>query len=456
MAGKGHLFGFRIKDHIPRALRQSFSFVRFAVARFWTDNLNQAAAALTYSTLLALVPLLVLTVAILSGFPAFDAARQRMTELFFDTLVPEVGAEVEIYLSQFTANASNITAVGVVALAVTAILLLSSIEFTLNSVWRVERPRPIGVRILIYWTILTMGPLLLGASFALTSDALGNLLRWAQEGVVPDDPGVAAPFVNKAVAIAAQSLAFTLLFKLVPARPVRFRDAAIGGVFSGIAFELLRWAFNKFLTAGSTYETIYGAVAIFPIFLVWLYASWTVIIIGAVFAASFPDWWKTRDALPPVELSPAHRLAIAVALLGALLRQARSGGALAEEMLHEVAPLQVRNEVLEQLRTHEFVLTTEDNKLCLARDLHTTTVRDLADELGLVLGVRLSELEDERPGHSSLPMVERQTGSLPRILQRLHDAETAILDRTIARVIADEPDESLPPDVVQPVSRRAR
>jgi len=410
---------------------------------------------MTYSTLLALVPFLVLTFAILSGFPAFDAARQRMTELFFDILVPEVSAEVEMYLSEFTANAGNLTVIGVVALAITAIFLLSSIEFTLNSVWRVKRQRPIGVRILIYWTILTLGPLLLGASFALTSDAIGNLLGWGLEGVIPEEPSLAASTFNNAIALIARILAFTLLFTLVPARPVRFRDAAIGGVFSGIAFELLRWAFNSFLTAGSTYETMYGAVAIFPIFLVWLYASWTVIILGAVFAASFPDWWKTNETLAPAELSPAHRLAIAVALLGALLRQSRNGGALTEAMLHEVVPLQGRDDVLEQLKAQDLVVMTENDELCLARDLYTMTVHELAEELGLALGASLDELDDERPKHALLTMIEMQTGFLPQILQRLHDAEGSILDHPIATVVADDSDETHSPQGLQHVPLHA-
>lgn len=446
MEDKRRHFSLLVKDRIPRSTWQTLNFLRFALARFWNDNFLQAAAAMTYSTLLALVPFLVLTFAILSGFPAFDAARQRMTELFFDILVPEVSAEVEMYLSEFTANASNLTAVGVVALAITAIFLLSSIEFTLNSVWRVKRQRPIGVRILIYWTILTLGPLLLGASFALTSDAIGNLLGWGLEGAVPEEPSLAASAFNNAIALIARILAFTLLFILVPARPVRFRDAAIGGVFSGIAFELLRWAFNSFLTAGSTYETMYGAVAIFPIFLVWLYASWTVIILGAVFAASFPDWWKTNETLAPTELSPADRLAIAVALLAALLRQSHNGGALTEATLHDVVPLQGRDDVLEQLKAQDLVVMTENDELCLARDLYTMTVRELAGELGLALGARLDELDDERPKQALLTMIKRQTGFLPHILQRLHDAEASILDHSIATVVADDSNEVHSPE----------
>lgn len=445
-----------LRDKLPNGLKQSLSFVRFAVVRFWNDNLSQAAAALTYATLLALVPFIALAVAMLSGFPAFDSARERMTAFFLDRLVPEVGAELEIYLTEFAGNAANLTAIGVVALAVTAILLLSAIEYALNSVWRVERPRSIGVRILIYWTVLTLGPILLGVSFALTSETLSNLVNWVREGVVIDPPEVTVPFLNTAVAIVAQSLAFTLLFLLVPARPVRFRDAAIGGVFSGIAFELLRWAFNSFLTAGSTYNAIYGAVAIVPIFLFWVYACWTVILLGAVIAAAFPDWWKTGDAQRTGDLSPGDRLVIAMALLGALQRQAREGGTMSEEMLHHVAPLQNRDRILERLRTRGYIVLTEDGEFCLARDLHTTTVRDLAEELGLVLGAPSISSTDDRPGRESLREIERNTGSLLTLLERLDDAEAAILDRAVADVLSPVPGENPPASVVHTVRHQPR
>lgn len=438
MDGRRHLVDYRrLRNDGLRGLRQFLSFVRFAVVRFWNDNLSQAAAALTYASLLALVPFIALTVAMLSGFTAFDAARERMTAFFLTRLVPEVGAELETYLTEFAANAANLTAIGVVALAVTAILLLSSIEYTLNSVWRVERPRSIGVRILIYWTVLTLGPILLGVSFALTSETFSTVLSWAREGVVIEPPAAAVPFLNTAVAIAAQSLAFTLLFVLVPARPVRIRDAAIGGAFSGIAFEILRWTFNSFLSAGSTYNTIYGAVAVIPIFLFWVYASWIVILLGAVFAAAFPDWWKTGDSMRPGELPAGDRLVIAIALLGALQRQALEGGAMSEEILHQVAPLQNRDRILERLRTRGFVVLTEDGEFCLARDLHTTTVRNLVEELGLALGTRSTRPGDESYGMESYRVLEQNTGSLFALLKRLHDAESSILDRAIADVVSD-------------------
>jgi len=145
-------------------------FTRFFVRRFFSEQLNAAAASLTFSTLLAIVPLLVIAFAILSSFPAFDAVKEQMQELFFSAVVPEAGTAIVDYLEDFTRNASNLTTVGIVALAVTALLLLSTIEGTLNRIWHVERPRPIVVRFLIFWAILTLGPLLIGVSITLTSD----------------------------------------------------------------------------------------------------------------------------------------------------------------------------------------------------------------------------------------------------------------------------------------------
>ncbi|HEX7718813.1 MAG TPA: YihY family inner membrane protein, partial [Woeseiaceae bacterium] len=170
----------RIADRLPRVLVELMSFILYATRRFIDDGMTLSAGALTFSTLLALVPLMVIAFAILSGFAAFDPARARMEELFFAIFVPEVGAEVGNYLTEFSQNAANLTAVGIIALAVTAVMLLWTIEATLNEIWRVEKPRSIGVRVLIYWTVLTLGPLLLGASFVLTSGTFTTIAQWAR------------------------------------------------------------------------------------------------------------------------------------------------------------------------------------------------------------------------------------------------------------------------------------
>lgn len=416
-------------------------FLWFAIQRFFNDRMTQAAGALTYSTLLALVPLLVIAFAVLSGFPAFDTVKARMEEIVFGALVPEVGLGVRTYLTDFTHNASNLTTIGVVALALAAVLLLSTVENTLNQIWRVEHERPLTKRLLIFWAVLTVGPLLLGASFTLTSDFLSTAQRWLGSVATDQTVQLSSSTFKTTIAVLSQSLAFTLLFKIVPARPVRFLDALIGGVFAGIALQGLRWGFNAFLTSSSTYTTIYGAVAIFPIFLVWLYSCWMVIILGAVLSASFPDWWRRRDPMTGISLTPAERLQIAVAVLKALSRQTHRGGSLAQDALTEAIPLDARDEMVEALRHANFVVTTDDDRLCLARDLHRTTVGELAREIGLSLGPA-----DDHVDRPEMKAMIPETGPLKLMLERLRTAEDDILGTSIAAVIGHHAKEEVESD----------
>jgi membrane protein len=412
-------------------------FAVFAIRRFYSERMNNAAASLTYSTLLAIVPLLVIAFAILSSFPAFDAVKERMQALFFDAVVPEAGAAVTDYLSNFTRNASNLTAVGVIALAVTALLLLSTIEDTLNRIWHVERSRPILVRFLIFWAILTLGPLLIGASFTLTSDLVSFASRTAIPGFSSSGGLMKLQdswLFSSLLSIAINIFGFTALFVLVPARRVSIWHAAIGASFAAVAFEILSWGFNSFLTSGSSYETIYGAVAAVPVFLIWIYTSWMVIILGAVIAATIPDWWMARNAVLNVNLGPADRLVIAIALLAKLHRNAQSGGTIGEADLAETAPLEARDEIFDMLHAAGYLVQTEDGSVALARDLHTTTALDLAGDMELSLGIgpdRTSNLPKEIKERLAL-----ETVAVYELLARLFDAESEILDRPLAQIIA--------------------
>lgn len=431
-----------------------YKFGRFAVRRFYDDRMNQAAGALTYSTLLALVPLLVIAFAVLSGFPAFDAVKERMEDMVFSAILPEIGDGVRDYLDGFTANASNLTAVGIVALAVTAVLLLFTIESTLNLVWRVERERPLVVRLLIFWAILTLGPLLLGASFTFTSDMLAVMRHWGAGESVIDSFDASASYARVIVSTFTQSLCFTLLFLLVPARKVALRDAAIGGVFAGIAFQILKWFFNSFFTSGSTYQTIYGAVSIFPIFLLWIYLSWTVIILGAVVAAALPDWWRTRDVLFGLKLTPAERLEVAVALLSLLAARAVAGGGAPPKQVAEEIPLDARDEMTERLTELGYIVTTEEGDLCLARDLHQTRLIDLVHELELSLGQPPASPAGGAKGREIMESIRARTGRLPDLLRRLDGAEGELLSRPLVEIIDLKP--APPPPVRLEAARDGR
>ena len=293
-----------------------------------------------------------------------------------------------------------------------------------------------GVRVLTYWTVLTLGPLLLGASFVLTSGTFTTLTQWARAGVGLEQTGQVLPTLGVFFALATQSLTLMLLFKIVPARPVRLRDAAIGGVIGGVGVQVLRWGFDAFLARGSTYETVYGAVAILPIFLFWLYLSGIVIMLGAVIAASLPDWWKTRDAVPNQTCAPS------LAVLSILARQARNGEAASHEQLQDAAPLDIRDERFARLRTSGYIVITEDDRVSLLRDLHVTTVGDLARDLGLSLGA--CNPRGMEPDFTSRRCAVRTPCSceLDRMLQDIHDAGDAILARSLNDVIFTAPSTS--------------
>ncbi len=423
------------------ALTNFVHFAKFAVGRFFSERLTASAASLTYSTLLAIVPLLVIAFAILSSFPAFGAVKDRMQDMFFSAIVPEAGAVIEDYISNFTRNASNLTAVGIVALAVTALMLLSTIEETLNRIWHVERPRPILVRFLIFWAILTLGPLLIGGSFALTSDLVAMAARMnvlgsggASELLDLQETWV----VGTAISVLISIVGFTALFVLVPARRVRIWHAAIGASFAAISFEILSWGFNSFLTSGSSYETIYGAVAAVPVFLIWIYTSWMVIILGAVVAASIPDWLLARTSVPTAHLRPSDRLSIAVTLLAKLHRNAQSGGVVDEQTLADAVPLEARDEIFDSLHREGYLVQTEDGSVALARDMHTTTLFDLACDIGLPLGV-VPDSESHLPPEIA-ERLATETAATHAMLGRLHEAEVKILDVPLARIVADEND----------------
>lgn len=412
-------------------------FIAYAIRRFFNERMNNAAASLTYSTLLALVPMLVIAFAILSSFPAFDAVKDRMQALFFSAVVPEAGAAITDYLSNFTRSASNLTAFGVVALALTALLLLSTIEDTLNRIWHVDRPRPFLVRFLIFWAILTMGPLVFGASFTLTSDIAAIVGRSGLLGMGGTGEGAVLPaswLLSSLLSIAIGTFGFTALFVLVPARRVRIWHAAIGASFAAVSLEILSWGINSFLTSGSSYETIYGAVAAVPVFLVWVYASWMVIILGAVVAAAIPDWRLSRAPVLSVHLGSSDKLAIAVALLAKLHQQAQIGGSVAEADLVETIPIEARDEIYNVLHASGYILQTEDGRVALARDLHTTTAFDLATDMELPLGIapaRDGELKTVMASELAL-----QDAAVHQMLTDLFEAEAQILGRPLVEIIA--------------------
>lgn len=362
-----------------RTIRDAPAFLQYVVKRFVDDQGLQTAASLTYTSLLGLVPLLAVFLAILGAFPAFSALRADVQEMILAPFAPGAGDEVQQHLTTFLENTKRLGVVGALGIAVTAILMLNTIENTLNGVWRVTERRSIKQRLVIFWSLLTLPPLLIAASLSLSSYFYAIADQVNVFGLV-DVLKRLAPF-------AMQALAFTILFITTPNRRVRFRDAAAGGVVAALLFEGLKNVFGFYVSSAGSQTAIYGALASIPFFLVWIYATWTMILIGAEVAASIPEWRGAIAAENRRRLTSGERLTAAVGILTLLWRKSEAGEPVDRDDIDTALPADSADlgAVLERLIALEYVAVAESGRLVLARDLEETSVYGLQRSLGLAL-----------------------------------------------------------------------
>jgi len=270
------------------------------------SRLPSVASALAFTTVLSLVPLLTVVFAILSMFPFFFEWRDEIETFLYSNLVPATGDAVKTYLQEFAGQAGTLTGLGLAALLVTALLLLSTIEDAFNNIWNIPKGRTLSQRLLLYWAMLTLGPVLMVTSLALTT-YLGStvLSRW-----IPATPGLNTAVIQT-LPILLQGLGFFLMYLIVPSCTVRPKSALGGAVVAVALFELTRFGFVVFIANFNTYQIIYGAMWSIPVFLLWIYLSWLVTLFGACIAAEVNTTPKAAESLPRVapvmKKSPVER-----------------------------------------------------------------------------------------------------------------------------------------------------
>lgn len=373
------------------AVSDAGHFCWYAAKRFYFDNYFNTAAAMAYTSLLALVPFMTIVFAIFSAFPAFSRLRTQLQELLFNNLVPEVGLAVSDYLNRFMENAGQSTAFGVIGLAITSVLLLSTIEFAFGEIWRVSEPRPRVIRFLSFWAILTLAPLLFGAGLSLTSvPLLSQAVDRLHQATAP------LSRFSTLVPGLFEFCGFTFLYVIVPNRTVSWPDACWGGVAAAVLLEVSKAGFVWYLRSFPAYQTIYGALSTVPIFLLWLYVAWCTVLIGAVITATLPEWRAGKlIAHGPGELLPASRLAVALAVLHELMHASRLGGGLRRRTLIDRVPIGpvVIEGILEQLRDVDWVDRTTRNTWVVTRDLAEVTLYDLQEAMGIGMRGSVRDVE---------------------------------------------------------------
>lgn len=364
------------RPDIAGGLRNLIPFAAYCGQRFLRDGCLRTATQLSYASLLAIIPVLAICMGLLAAFPAFEQLRFKVQLYLFQNLVPNAGVEVSDQIATFVENARSMTGIGTIALLVTALLLLSTINGAFNGIWRVTEPRPLVVRLMAYWMILTVSPLLLAASLSLSS--YGVISAAMAEGERTFGLTRVLPFLFA-------TGGFTLLYAVVPARPVALTHALAGGLIAGVLFELVKAGFGLYLKHFPSYEAIYGALAAVPIFFVWMYLSWAIVLFGAEVAAAAPEW-RLVDRLRQGSRGAGPRLALALALLYRLRNASRSGTLLKESALTRGLPADLDQlaMVLQALKRHGFA-GRSGARWFLARDLTTTSLHDLLVALDLAL-----------------------------------------------------------------------
>jgi len=354
-----------------RQLLQLFSFLRFLARRFDEDRCIQIASSLTYTTLLSLVPLIVIALTVISAFPAFTDLMTQLKIFLLTHMVPEVaGTIITVYMPQFSTKAAHLTAAGIAALAVTALMLMLTIEHAFNLIWRVRTPRPLLQRFLTYWVVLTLGPLSIGASLSLTSYLVSYSL-----GYVAFIPALGVA-VLKIVPVLITTLVFSLLYLAVPNRYVPIGHALAGGLVAGVGLELMSKGFTAYILHFSSYTLVYGAFASLPVFLIWVYLSWLVIVAGAVVAASLSYW---RGGAWRIERTAGQSYFDALRLLRALRRGQQCGAAPSLQMLRREThlALETLEDILRQLRDAKLVERTARQGWMLARNATDISLADV-------------------------------------------------------------------------------
>jgi membrane protein len=361
---------------------------RYLFSRFNADRCSENAAALTYMSLFALVPLLTVIYTMASAVPAFQGLETKMQAFLFEHLMPDTNSEIRTYLDDFSRQAKNLTGPGIVFLVVTAVLMLRNIEKAFNEIWRASENRSPVSSFLLYWAVLSLAPVMIGLALAIST----YVSSFAHALEAYDVIGVKA-FMLKISPLLLTTAGFSLVYIAVPNCRVPFKHCLIGGFIAALAFHIARSVFTD-LVVGSSYTFIYGAFAAVPLFLLWIYLSWNIVLMGGILVHSMSAYQSEEQASRPLVLK-------ALDVLYLFWQRQATGQAVGEiELLnrrHEVTRgldsdswQLLRNVFLNQ----KLIAENDRGQYLLSRDLHTVSFSQLKEWVNS----EYSLTADEAPG----------------------------------------------------------
>ena len=342
-----------------------FQFILFVLRRFEADRCREQASSLTYTTLFAVVPMLTVFLVIISSIKALEPARQQLQQLIYSNFLPKTTIAFDKALNAFTSKSSNLTVIGILFLFVTTVLMLTSIETAFNRIWRVRETRGGLIGFMRYWTIISLGPILLGSAFAISSAVASMNIINSNFGGYFGGYEVDGAFLFGTISFLLTIIGFFILYWTIPNRSVPMKAALIAGLFSATVFDLLKNLFGYVMSNFTSYEIIYGAFAAVPIFLLWIFLSWNIILLGVEISYALTAFSSGKD-------KTRHPVIVLLDLLQLFYRKQKNG-----ESVSDIETLEVlgREEVgrwphyADILQKQNFIKCTDDNKFVLVRNL---------------------------------------------------------------------------------------
>lgn len=371
-------------NRLPFAHHAWFMYLRLLFRHFQADECQQKAASLTYTTLLSLVPILTVVLVIFSSVPALESVRDQMQAAIYNNVMPSSGEQINQHIQSFTEKSSKLGIGGVIGLFVTAILTLMTIEQAFNKIWRVQERSGGTSSIIRYWMMITLGPIVLGVLFG-ASSAIQSLSFLNQKiagyGI---DWGIWAYLVSFGLSI----LGFFGMYWLIPKAHVPIKNAAIAGLVIAVLFETLKQVFGTLMADFTSYEAIYGAFAALPIFLLWIYLSWNLILLGVEIS-------YTLTIFDTKEVPVRHPLLSLLDMLNLIYKHYQEGKTVSEDELRNALgrkELPKWNTYLNHLLNLNLITLTKDNNYTLKTDLKTINFWQFYKLLPYPLPIR-SEIE---------------------------------------------------------------
>lgn len=370
MEDENNLIKSELKDG-SATVRYIRAFIPFLWRNFIHDRVFLSAGSLAFQTLLSIVPILAVILSILSVFSVFAPLKHYIEDFLVESFMPGAGEVMSHYLSDFIGKTSSVPLLGGVFLFIIALFLISTVDHTLNEIWEVHAPRKILQGFTLYWTVLTLGPVLIGSSLAASSYVWYMIFTEGQMLQLKIRLLSYIPFINSV-------LAFFLLYMLVPNRRVRFTHAFSGALLAAVLFELSKKWFTFYVTNIATFEHIYGALSVIPMLFFWIYLGWIVVLTGAefVFCLGVIKPGESVEA----QFNPLRGVPLMLSVLGYFWTARKNGSSMnMKKLLKSVKGINPSclRKIVDILLQNDMLHVTANGDLAVSRDLYLLTLYDL-------------------------------------------------------------------------------